>query len=87
LNSQTFVYVNDIVESLLGKGIVSVPEGVFDRFNPNYYELVRTINNQEESEQLAESEMITLVNLGSRIEEEMDAVTSPNLRSSMSVFL
>jgi membrane-associated HD superfamily phosphohydrolase len=77
LNSQTFVYVNDIVESLLGKGIVSVPEGVFDRFNPNYYELVRTINNQEESEQLVESEMITLANLGSRIEEEMNARRVP----------
>lgn len=77
LNSQTFVYVNDIVESLLGKGIVSVPEGVFDRFNPDYYELVRTINNQEESEQLAESEMITLANLGSRIEEEMNARRVP----------
>jgi len=77
LNSQTFVYVSDIVESLLGKGIVSVPEGVFDRFNPNYYELVRTINDREESEQLAESGMITMANLGSRLEDEMSARRIP----------
>lgn len=77
LNSQTFVYVSDIVESLLGKGVVSVPDGVFDRFNPNYYELVRTINNREEREQLAESGIVTLANLGSRLEDEMDARRIP----------
>jgi len=73
LNAQTFVYVSDIVESLLSKGIVSVPEGVFDRFNPDYYELVRILNGREESEKIAVSSMITLVNLGNRLEDEMDA--------------
>ncbi|MEN6490384.1 MAG: HDIG domain-containing metalloprotein [Rectinema sp.] len=77
LNSQTFVYVSDIVESLLDKGIVSVPDGVFDRFNPNYYELVRTLNGREESEQLAVNGMVTLANLGNRLEDEMDARRIP----------
>jgi hypothetical protein len=77
LNSQTFIYVSDIVESLLGKGIVSVPDGVFDRFNPNYYELVRTLNDREESERLAMSGMVTLANLGNHLEDEMAARRIP----------
>lgn len=77
LSAQTFVYVNDIIESLLGKGILSVPDGVFDRFNPNYYEMVRNLSGREESEQLAVSSMVTLVNLSSRIEDEMDARRVP----------
>lgn len=77
LNSQTFVYVSDIVESLLGKGVVSVPDGVFDRFNPNYYELVRTLNDREESEQLVVGGMITLDSLSSHLEDEMDARRIP----------
>lgn len=77
LSTQTFVYVSDIVESLLGKGILSVPAGVFDRFNPNYYELVRTLNGREESEQLSVAGMATLQNLSSRVEDEMDARRVP----------
>lgn len=73
LNAQTFVYISDIVESMLGKGIVSLPDGVFDRFNPNYYELVRTVGARQESEQLPVNGMITLANLGNRLDEEMSA--------------
>ncbi len=77
LTMQTFVYVSDIVESLLSKGIVSVPNGVFERFNPNYYELARTLNGRQESEQLSVSNMATLANLSSHIEDEMDARRVP----------
>lgn len=73
LNAQTFVYISDIVESMLGKGIVSLPDGVFDRFNPNYYELVRTLGARQESEQLPVNGMITLANLSNRLDDEMDA--------------
>lgn len=77
LNPQVFVQATDIEESILGKGIISVPEGVFDRFNPNYYELVRTVNGREEREQLPVSGMITKENLSARIEEEMEARRVP----------
>ncbi|MFZ5861127.1 MAG: HD family phosphohydrolase [Spirochaetota bacterium] len=73
LNAQAFVYVSDIVESMLGKGVVSLPDGVFDQFNPNYYELVRTLGTRQESEQLPVNGMITLANLGNRLDDEMDA--------------
>jgi hypothetical protein len=73
LSAQTFVYVGDIVESMLGKGIVSLPDGVFDKFNPNYYELVRTLGARQESEQLPVNGMITRANLGNRLDDEMDA--------------
>jgi len=82
LSTQTFVYVSDIVESLLGKGVVSVPDGVFDRFNPNYYELVRTLNGREESEQLSVVNMATLTNLSSHLEDEMDARRVPESMKS-----
>ncbi len=82
LSTQTFVYVSDIVESLLGKGIVSLPDGVFDRFNPNYYELVRTLNGREESEQLSVVNITTLTNLSSRLENEMDARRVPESMKS-----
>ncbi len=84
LSTQTFVYVSDIVESLLSKGVVSVPDGVFDRFNPNYYELVRTLNGREESEQLSVSGMATLTNLSSHLEDEMDARRVPE---SMKIYV
>ena len=73
LNAQAFVYISDIVESMLGKGVVSLPDGVFDQFNPNYYELVRTLGTRQESEQLPVNGMITLANLGNRLDDEMDA--------------
>jgi len=77
LNAQAFVYLGDIVESMLSKGIVSVPDGVFERFNPDYFELVRTIDGRQQSEQRAVSSMITMSTLRQRIEDEMDARQVP----------
>ncbi|MCX8014282.1 MAG: HDIG domain-containing protein, partial [Rectinema sp.] len=77
LTPHTFVQAADIEESILGKGILSIPERVFERFNPNYYELVRVVNGREEREQLPVSGMTTMDNLSAKIEAEMEARRVP----------
>lgn len=77
LAPQAFVPFIDIVDAMLARGITSVPEGLFERYNPTFYELVRMVNGKEESEQLPVSGMITIANLSRYLEEEMNARRVP----------
>ncbi len=72
LKSQALVYAEDILVIVLDDGIFSLPtEGLF-RYNQDYFELKRLINNKAEIEQRKIASMVTKSDLPEIIRQEAE---------------
>jgi len=71
LKSQAIVYAESILGEILGKGIFSLPTEGLGRFNQDYFELRRLVDEKTEFEQRARSTMVTRSELKVVVEDEI----------------
>ena len=72
LKSQALVYSEDILQSTLSEGIFSLPTEGLARFNQDYFELGRLVNDKVEYEQRLRSSMKTAKDIGEAINAEIE---------------
>lgn len=73
LKAQALVYAEDILVALLQNGVFTLPTEGLSRFNHDYFELRRLVNDKMEVEQRPRSSMITKNELSSVIEQAISA--------------
>ena len=71
LKAQALVYAEDILGTILGNGVFSLPTEGLSPFNQDYFELKRLVNDKAELEQRLRSSMITKVELRQAIDGEV----------------
>ncbi|MCE5257190.1 MAG: HDIG domain-containing protein [Spirochaetaceae bacterium] len=84
LKLQMLVYAEDILSSLLGIGIFSIPSEGLESFNQDYFELEHTINNKAEFEQRPQGSMVTRDDLPRAINEQ---ISQKRLANSVSTIV
>jgi hypothetical protein len=72
LKSQVLVYAEDVLETVLDTGIFSLPSESLSRYNQDYFELKRLINNKAELEQRPMSSMVTEDELAEAVRKEAE---------------
>jgi len=71
LKAQALVYAKDILGRILGNGVFSLPTEGLSRFNQDYFELRRLVNDKTELEQRPRNSMVTKSEIGRLIDEEI----------------
>jgi cyclic-di-AMP phosphodiesterase PgpH len=72
LKSQILVYSEDILGTILSEGVFSLPTEGLARYNQDYFELGRLVNDKAEYEQRLRSSMVTEKDLGGAIDSEIE---------------
>ena len=72
LKSQALVYSENILGSILAEGVFSLPTEGLARFNQDYFELGRVVNDKTEYEQRPRSSMKTEKDVGDAINAEIE---------------
>ncbi|HWR11767.1 MAG TPA: HDIG domain-containing protein [Rectinemataceae bacterium] len=71
LKAQALVYAESILGAILGNGVFSLPSEGLSRFNQDYFELRRLVNDKTELEQRPRASMVTENDVVRRIDEEI----------------
>ncbi|MDX9783445.1 MAG: HDIG domain-containing protein [Spirochaetia bacterium] len=72
LKSQVLVYAEDILGAVLDGGVFSLPTEGLSRYNQDYFELKRLINNKAELEQRSMASMVTRSDLPEAVRTEAE---------------
>lgn len=70
LKAQALVYAEDILSTIVSAGIFSLPSEGLSRFNQDYFELERLVNDKPELEQRTRASIVTLKDVPSLVRQE-----------------
>jgi putative nucleotidyltransferase with HDIG domain len=70
LKSQALVYAEDILGTVVSSGIFSLPSEGLARFNQDYFELERLVNDKPEIEQRTRASMVSIRDVPSLVRQE-----------------